>query len=417
MRRVVLMVVLLAGVIAGGAAGGVTWADRYIVNQRAARPLMLLQQADGNLAIMRFDQALTPLTTDANTATRLYRYAAPAPDGSSVAFVEDVLATNGVSSTLVVQAVQGSRRSVFSSLDSHPFYLHWSPDSARIAFLTGEGRDEFVLRTVPADGSQSPQAIIPGNPSYFAWTADSRRLLLHTNGSAPQGSLSVWNLGDTEPRLLKAPPGFFRAPAWLPDGRSALATVFDGDGVALVRIGDDGVVQQRLVRTGAGLVFVPAPDGKQVAYTDMTRDQPSFLHIVGMDGQNDRAISTQDAVTFLWSPDSTRIAYLTVVRGDDIEEAAYRQEGVPKLQWHLFDMTAGTTQDLATFAPSEAFFYMLPYFDQFAQSVRLWDRSGQHLLYADDKGVWRLEVATGTTTKVSDGVLGLWMDPEPASGK
>ena len=51
----------------------------------------------------------------------------------------------------------------------------------------------------------------------------------------------------------------------------------------------------------------------------------------------------------------------------------------------------------------------MQFFDQFAQSVRLWNRTSDQLLYADDAGVWRADVATGATRKVADGVLGLWM--------
>jgi hypothetical protein len=62
------------------------------------------------------------------------------------------------------------------------------------------------------------------------------------------------------------------------------------------------------------------------------------------------------------------------------------------------------------FVPSAAFTSLLPYFDQYAQSIRLWDPTGTQLLYASDQGVHVIDVVNQKTQRVSDGVLGMWMD-------
>ncbi len=308
-----------------------------------------------------------------------------------------------------MQPLSGAPRTVFHSASSHPFYLHWSPDSQQLAFLSGEGGG-MLLRNVAADGSADAALVKAGQPSYFAWTPDSQRLLLHTDGSAPMGSLAVWQLQDQAPRALAPGPAFFRAPAWLPDGHTALATVDDERGSALVRLDDDGTIQQRLAQTKAGMVFVLAPDGQQVAYVDMTSGTPSHVHVLGIDGQRDRTVTDQDAVAFVWSPDSTRLAFLTVDDAPTDRAIALRQRAAVQLRWNIADVATGASRAFPAFTPSDEFFSLIPFFDQYAQSLRLWNRAGTALVYADTAGVWQLDTASGAVTRLADGVLAMWMD-------
>ncbi|MBA3947196.1 MAG: hypothetical protein H0X37_21875 [Herpetosiphonaceae bacterium] len=432
MRRATVTVMALMSLALVGVGAG-TWyelpriiehpAIQAAVTQSPAVvpiPSILLQQGDGNLAMVDSQGTVKPLTTDADGAKRSYTFAVPAPDGSRIAYVEILRSSRTVTSSLVVQQVTGARRTVFDSQELQPFYLHWSPDSQQIAFLSGTN-DDMLLQTVGVDGKPA-QHVTLGQPSYFAWTPDSHRLLLHTRGEAPAGSLSLWNLGDPQPTPLKPTPAFFRAPVWLPDGQSALVTIQDANDVALARVGADGAVQQQLAHTKAGMVFVLAPNGKQVAYIDMTRDVASPVHLIDSDGHNDHTISKQDAVSFLWSPTSDQLAYLTIVnsgapqgdgsaaQGAAIEPVVLRQKAALRLRWNIYNAASGSSRILQSFVPTNEFLNLLPYFDQYAQSIRLWDHPGRHLIYADDQGVWSLDVASGTPTKVAAGVLGVWMD-------
>ena len=404
MRRAVLVILLaVVVVIAGTSAGVALWLRRY-----GPPPELLIQRADGNLALLDAQGQRRQLTTDADGRTRSYGFPTPAPNGRSVAYVETVRTTDAISSSLVVHRLQGARRVLFGSRDAQPFYLYWSPDSAHIAFLTGD-TGGMMLRTVNAQGTPVPQQIIPGQPSYFSWTPDSRRLLLHTGGSAPGGSLSLWSIGDDMPRTWETQPSMFQAPAWLEDGRTAVAAITDGPDAALARLDDAGNVLQKLATSRSGMLFVMSPSRELVAYVPLSIGGAGNLRIVGVDGNGDREAIATPVLTFLWSPDSTKLAFLTTASETD-RTVAFKAQATLTLRWNVLDLPTGEARALKSFEPTEAFLNLLPFFDQYAQSIRLWDQASRRLVYADPAGVWTLDVVSGEAARIDEGVLGMWME-------
>ncbi len=404
MRRAVLAILLVVFVILSAAAGGVIW----WLGRVAPNAELLVQQADGNLLLVTTRGEGQPLTGDANGRTRFYGHPVPSPDGRSIAYVKTVHNIEEVASALVIHRLNGTPRTVFDSYRSHPFYLHWSPDGRNLAFLASD-RNGMVLRNVNTVGEPVTQEVVPGQPSYFSWTPDSHRLLLHTGGSAPNGSLSLWQVGDDEPQPLAVAPAMFQAPAWVEDGQAAIAVIRDSGAVTLVRLDQQGAIQQRLATADSGMLFVTAPDGKEVAYMRIDRRSFGNLRIVGTDGTGDREVTTDPVVTFFWSPDGTRIAFLAEP-DEGIRTVASPAEQEITLAWYVLDVASGEVGRLNTFVPSDEFLNLLPFFDQYAQSIRLWDKTSGRLVYADRAGVWTLDVETGATTKVSDGVLGMWIE-------
>lgn len=416
MKRAVFAIFTLVFLALAGIAGGLVW----WLGRGGPAPVLLIQRGDGNLAVQDARGGLRPLTTDADGRTKFYSYPVPAPDGLSIAYVQTLHGTSAVTSSLVVQRFHGGPRTIFDSLTLRPFYLHWSPDSRQLAFLASDGQT-MLLHTVNTLGAPVPQRVIPGDPSYFSWTPDSQRLLLHTGGSAPAGALSLWTLGDKQPRKLDAAsPAVFQAPAWLDDGRTAIAAIEDDQGVALARLDEDGRLRQRLAATRLGMLFTLAPGGKQIAYAPLGFRSIGNLRIVGADGTGDHEVTASPAVTFLWSPDGKRLAYLTRT-GDDgqngpraqaagVVRVALRQEAAPNLTWNILDVASGRTRPLTQFVPSTEFLNLLPFFDQYAQSIRLWDKTGRYLVYADDRGVWTLDTDTAAAKKVDDGVVAMWIE-------
>lgn len=404
MRRAVLAVLTLVLLVLGSLVAAATW----WLGRNGPPPVLLIQHSDGNLVLADAAGQLRPLTTDADGNKRIYAFPVPAPDGRSIAYVETLHGTEAVTSSLVVHHVRTERRAVFDSTDIRPFYLHWSPDSRQIAFLASD-RAGMVLHTVSAQGEPALQRVTPGQPSYFSWSPDSRRLLLHTGTFGPRGSLSTWALGDDKPRIWNSRPALFQAPSWLDDGRTAIAVVVEDGEAALARIGEDGTVQQRVAKAALGMLFVLAPDSRQIAYVPLSQNNPGNIHIVGVDGANDREVPTGPVLTFLWSPDGKRIAYVTEA-DDKTPAVAWRAQRPPSLAWNVLDVASGETRTFKGFVPSTEFLNVLPFFDQYAQSIRLWDKSGQRLVYADQAGVWTLDVSTGAAVRVDSGVLGMWIE-------
>lgn len=404
MRRVVVIILLLVILMLGGIAGGVVW----WLDRAGPAPEMLIQQADGNLVLLTEPGQSRPLTTDADGRRRIFAFPVPSPDGRTIAYVDTLHGTDGVTTSLVAHTVRGARRVLFESDESQPFYLYWSPDSRHIAFLTGAQQGMF-LRAVNVLGQPAPQQVIAGQPSYFAWTPDSAGLLLHTGGSAPAGTLGTWRLGDSEPQTWEPRPSMFQAPAWIDEGRSAIAAITDGSNAALARLTAQGAIEQKLVPARSGMLFVVAPTGKEVAYLPLTLGDPGNLHIVGVDGTADREVTSTPALTFWWSPDGSHIAYLTVGQADDANAIALTTQDQIELTWHVLDVASGTRRTLTTFTPSEEFLNLLPYFDQYAQSIRLWDKTGRRLVYADRDGVWTVDTTNGVKSRAGDGILGMWI--------
>ncbi len=405
MRRVVIIILTLVLLVLAGIGGGVAW----WIRRDGPAPVLLIQHDDGNLILADEQGELRPLTTDADGRSRFYAFPVPAPDGRSVAYVETLHGTDVVTSSLVVQRLHGDPRSVFDSPTSRPFYLHWSPDGKQIAFLASD-HDTMLLRTVNTIGNPAPQEVILGQPSYFSWTPDSQRLLLHTNGSTPQDSLALWTLGDKTPRRLDTHPALFQAPAWLSDGHSAIAAVADGQGVALARLGEDGRIQKRMASTQAGMLFVVSPDGTQVAYVPVGAGSAGNLHLVAVDGTGDQEIASGPVVTCLWSPGGKRLAFITLAGHAGTGTVALRQEAPPRLVWNVFDLGSHSIRPLKSFVPSTEFLGLLPFYDQYAQSIRLWDKAGRHLVYADERGVWTLDVESSAAARVDAGVVGMWIE-------
>ena len=403
MRRLAKILSSILALAAGALSAGL-W---YTSGPAERQWPILIQQADGNLALSDEQGLIKPLTFDADGQNMSYLFPAPAPDGRSVAAVAVQSSSFSNTASLIVVGVDGQRTTLFSNPERSPFYLSWSPDSAKIAFLTGTSTG-MTLHAALTNGQESARQIAPGQPSYFAWSPNSERLLLHIGGSAPEGgTLQLYEWGADDPQPLAVLPGGFQAPGWLPDGQQAFAVVAQDGATTLARIDAKGAVQQRLAEVDSSTLFVPAPDATHLAYISLGRSS-SELHVLRADGSDNRALATTTAVTCFWSPRGDRLAYLSVVT-DDVQPTALRQR-LPQLRWSVLDLPSGQVRDFAPFEPSLTFWSLLPFFDQYAQSHRVWDSSGSRLLYADNDSVYSLDVTSGQTQRIAPGVLGLWME-------
>jgi TolB protein len=201
----------------------------------------------------------------------------------------------------------------------------------------------------------------------------------------------------------------FQAPAWLEDGRTAVAVITDGPDAALARLDDAGNVLQKLATSRAGMLFVMSPSRELVAYVPLSIGGAGNLRIVGVDGNGDREAIATPVLTFLWSPDSTKLAFLTTASETD-RTVAFKGQATLTLRWNVLDLPTGEARALKSFEPTEAFLNLLPFFDQYAQSIRLWDQASGRLVYADPAGVWTLDVVSGEAALIDEGVLGMWME-------
>jgi TolB protein len=326
-------------------------------------------------------------------------------------------------------AAPGDPAVVYDSSDRPPFYLYWSPDGRRLSFLTTE-LDGLALRLGPADASADASVIRTGAPMYWTW-ADPTRLIVHSGGEGLGGFFGEVRPDGvaTEPAAIL--PGSFRAPAVSGDGRFR-AFVTPGE-AAPERI----VLETRDRATSHAIdVFGPAAVGfgdgsDELAFIAATEPGPKGNLPVGplrlMDATSGevRTLIGGTVVTFFWAPDGKTIAALSALEpGDDNVAGTGRATLVAsrasqaaatgvKARLSFVNVETGAIRSHATFAISRLFIeQVLPYFDQYALSHRLWSPDGTSIalpVVVDGTEQVMVVPADGSAAhRVADGVAAFW---------
>ena len=331
---------------------------------------------------------------------------------------------------------------VYRSPDHPPFYLYWTPDGRQLSFLTTEPAG-IALRVAAADGSGPPasgdgQGVIRvGAPLYFDWV-DAGHLLVHV-GVGPDAF--VGEVGPDGTSLAPAVPGTgsFRSAIVSRDGRYLAYVHSAGESSGeIVVAARDGSTQQPLKVFGpAAFVFDPTGDTlASIAAGEPVADAGAFpvgpLRLVDPASGAVRTLLDGSVVSFFWSPDGRTIAALRlaqpgdepVTAGASVVLAAARGSAAPtadpiqatgvRARLAFVDVATGAIRSERVVGLGEDFVnQLLPYFDQYALSHRLWSRDGASILLplVDADGTGRLYVvpADGSAPRpLADGVKGFW---------
>ena len=406
---VLALVILICACSATGIAG-VIWLAR-----RAAGPLASSQPApvepssggriayvggDGNIYTIAPDGSdRQVVTSDQPAGNEAYNTLTWSLDGQlAFASVDDQ------GSALFTAQADGSRRTrVYSGGPNvAPFYLYWSPDGQRIAFLSPSQGGSLSLWMAKGRQADSARSIAQGSPSYFSWSPDSRSLLSHIGGaqnSSGDAHLSVLQSDPSGSTELPDVPGDFQAPAWSPDGRRFLVVrqgVNRFDELVLATGDDRQVLADTRASTRTGMVFAWSPRGDQIAFSVVSSSADSLYDnvvVLDPDHKTSRVIAQGPIVAFFWSPDGERLA---VLRADisrlgpqgRLSPARWNPSPAPqssnlRLAWSVIHVADGAALDFPSFRPTDAFLLLIPYFDQYAQSLSLWSPDGRQLVYAD----------------------------------
>lgn len=298
------------------------------------------------------------------------------PNGRMVAYTrQEMDGLSRMGRALYVMQTDGTKPvMVFKDDLMVPFYMYWSPDSRWLAFLASDAREQRLM-VAPADGSRPAALLAPGAPGYFAWSPDSRNILLHLGGSAERNRtarLTLISPASGGGEAIDQPPGEFQAPAWSPDGSRMAYVAHGSDGDSLWTADAHGRNRQFVTALPSGGALSWSPDGARIGYlSGAYQDAPfGFLAAYDLAGRTETVLARGPLVAFFWSPDGQRIAYIAA------------DTGAAQMVWHVVKVASGQDSVIASFVPSAHFEFLLEFFDQYALSVSFWSPDSRYLVYS-----------------------------------
>jgi dipeptidyl aminopeptidase/acylaminoacyl peptidase len=188
--------------------------------------------------------------------------------------------------------------------------------------------------------------------------------------------------------------------------------------------GDD---RRALALSRTGLAFAWSPRGDRIAFA-MTAPADALLYssvvVLDPDGQEHRVAAQGQILAFFWSPDGQRLAVLSLDTSQPSQGRAIPvrtgaapapQSANARLAWSVVNVTDGSSIDFPPFYPTDPFLLLVPYFDQYAQSLSLWSPDGRSLVYADmdERGAPSIRVLDTQqpqqpARRLSDGTFAAW---------
>lgn len=159
------------------------------------------------------------------------------PDGSRVVFVSDrsgyadVYVASTLDGKILRKLVSGERSDEFEALHVLRTGFAWSPDGARIAFVTKAGASD-VLHVIDADGGEPEASLRFPLDGMFtpSWSPDGQRIAF-VGTRAGASDLYVTDVSGTNLVRLTRDYDDERDPAWSPDGKT-IAFASDRDSPA-----------------------------------------------------------------------------------------------------------------------------------------------------------------------------------------
>ncbi|HEY8076342.1 MAG TPA: hypothetical protein VIF62_19590 [Labilithrix sp.] len=270
-------------------------------------------------------------------AFRVERPEAPAADSARIVFA----AKMGASLDLFTVLPDGSDvRQLTDTPDEDEMFPHWSPDHARIAYVSGA-----KLFVMDPDGTTRAIATEVGRDGYGvsapAWSPDGASLLYPHARDAKQGGATLLHRvsadGASDATFtadMTSVGATLTEPTWFGDSITFLRTSECGHcagGASIVTVDDAGSQRAALDLEGHGLDV--APDGRWAFTTPATPtasgyEYPGTIFVALPGGALAKSITANDAWMPRWSPSGGHIAFL---RADGIYVATSKGEDATRI--------------------------------------------------------------------------------------
>lgn len=403
----------------------------------AVSPLSTIDPADADASavnrIVYIDEAgqiisLEPDGSDVRMVTdaqQRFRFPAWSPDGRSIAAIGSDVVGVGLYVLADDQEAQ-TPFPLYADGRNAPFYFFWSPDSSQVSFLASNP-DGMGLHLVPADGSADSRVLTTGAPMYWDWTSDSRQILIHSGFAGAESRLELLEADGNGKGDAIASPGYFQAPGISADGRYwAYAEEISGSSSRLVVVDrQSGTTEEQ--RHDGLVALTWSPTANQIAFTNGTeQNDGSFigpLRLMDAATGEVQLLSREPIVAFFWSPNGRYLAAFSVGRAGegDINVLADKNalgkigqlQNLPRLRLLIYDVTLDEGRVLFNFVPTIPFAtQLLPFFDQYALSHRLWSPNSDALvlpmLENGRTQIFIINTATGRKRFLAEGLMSFW---------
>jgi len=387
---------------------------------------------DGNMFIS--DQGggkLQQLTDDAQISQdqtdpfRYYQFPAWSKDANQIAYVGLSIEGDVTEAKLYVHNLdEETTTQVYSSQTEYPFYLDWSPDNAHVGFITTTVQQNTIILKSAPDAENNGRILDVGSPYYWSWAPDGSVLVAHTGSDQTTSSSHLSFLrvdsGVTE-YAMDFTPASFQTPAWSPDGSLiALTRVYDGQNEIIVTDGT-GANPEVVGTFTAKTAFAWSFDSTLLAYLDAVQSSSDgtigALHVHDLE-TSEEIVEDKNIVAFFWSPDGKEIAYfiLAPIASDNSGsgDSSIQQQQQYAVQLSILDVSTGESREVFTYRPTDQFLNILPYFDQYHQSVTIWSPDSNNLVlsFLDGDGNPGIAIvaASGTLEPrlLAPGFIGFW---------
>lgn len=371
---------------------------------------LLVVGVDGNIYTVNPDGSGRFALTDDASSGKQYLQPTWSSNGERIAWSEVETTDGDATSRLVMSAHDGSGRAT-SEVPFAPFYLYWSPDNSRLAYLSNWQRQSLpsmALRLADApetlDNGDDVKVttLAEGQPFYFSWAPNSQRLFTHVG----EDQLGFQDL-DGKLDKFEQVSAAFPAPQWAMSGEELVYAIDDEGRQRLVMADLEGEIINDLTDFSERITFSLSPDGNQLAYIETESDVGMAalgpLYVVDLATMSTRELSAEPAIAFFWSPDGSKLAYMVA---EPTARTAFN------FRWNVWD--GDTRQAYADFTPSRTFFQSyLSFFDQYAQSMSMWSPDSSAFTYAGSDnglfGVWVQELGEDVEPqRVARGVVVSW---------
>lgn len=395
MRRILLLAAIAMIVAAACSAKQPEQQATSTTTEPRSDRLVVLD-GDNDAVIVTADGGIVRRLTDAGDSTIVFQ-PTWAPDGASVAYGR----FDGTDASVVVTKSDGEPVTEHA-LPAPVIYLSWGRTGA-LGWLRNDAERGLAFEAVSPDGDRVEDG---GGPFYFAWSPDGTRLLAHVGVDR----LDVIQFGGNA-EAIGEPPGAFSAPWWTERGQIYLTQ--DATGQRLIIDDGSGPTVVARVRGSAQLgvaasriavrSFDPEGSGLAAALQQAPLIPPDRLNVLDLDTGALTDVAGPRTIAFFWSPGGDRLLLLEAM-GD--EAGAVR--------WVVWS-PEGTTAYTEFFLEDSWVRDFLPFFDQYAQSVRLWSPDGSAFAFpgsvAGTQGIWVQELDAEAPTMIGEGT---WVDWAPA---